>query len=260
VPSDTQVAVKVFRPQPGNESADALERFRREGQSAQKLQHSNAVKVFDSGVSSDGIAYLVMELLDGRSLKDELAAGGKLSAERAVPIAAQALDALAAAHALSMLHRDVKPDNIFLHREHGREVVKVLDFGMAKLRQAGAVRDKSLTMSGVVVGTPIYMAPERLEDRPYDDRSDVYSMGVVLYEMLVGKPPFDTKEGNLWSLLLQQVSHAPPPPTSLDASVPEEVSAVVLRALAKEPALRPTAASMAEELRAAAPRGAALAR
>ena len=97
------------------------------------------------------------------------------------------------------------------------------------------------------------MAPERLEERPYDERSDVYSLGVVLYEMLVGKPPFDSKEGNLWSLLLRQVSQAPPAPTALDPSVPAAVSAVVLRALAKDADQRPTAAQMVAELRSACP-------
>jgi serine/threonine protein kinase len=203
--------------------------------------------VLDTGVSSDGILFLVMQLLEGRSLKSELARASKLPPSRAVTIAMQVLDALAEAHRKGVIHRDVKPENVFLHREGEGEVVKVVDFGVAKMNDP-ASRDRSLTVSGAVVGTPVYMAPERLEDLPYDGRSDVYSVGIMLYEMLVGHPPFDTKDGNLWSLMLMHVKQAPKPPHEVDPSIPPNISDAVLVALVKDPAQRPTAERMAEML------------
>jgi serine/threonine protein kinase len=243
----SSVAVKVFRPQSGNDSTDAIARFRQEAESGAQVNHKNAVAVLGTGVSSDGILYLVMQLLEGRSLKAELGRLGKLPPPRAVGIAVQMLDALAEAHRRGIIHRDIKPENVFLHHEGNDEIVKVVDFGVAKVKDP-ASKERSLTLSGAVVGTPVYMAPERLEDRAYDGRSDVYSVGVLLYEMLVGSPPFDSKDGNLWSLILMHVKEPPKPPRDLEPAVPSQLSDVVLAALAKDPANRPTAERLAEML------------
>src|SRR5262249_11435339 len=129
---DCAVAVKVFRPVAGNDSAHALQRFQREGRAAASLDHPNVVRVLDSGVSTDGVASLVMELLRGRSLYQEMHKTGQMGLRRAVTVAARVADALAAAHERGLVHRDIKPDNLFLHQAGGTEVVKVVDFGIAK--------------------------------------------------------------------------------------------------------------------------------
>jgi ligand-binding sensor domain-containing protein len=232
------VAVKVFRPQSGNESTEALARFLQEARSTQAVNHRNAVAVLDSGVS-DGVAYTVMELLEGRSLKAELAAAGKLAPERVAAIGAQMLGALGEAHRKGIVHRDIKPENVFLQRTgEGSELVKVLDFGVAKTRDDA---NQGLTLTGTMVGTPVYMAPERLENKPYDGRSDVYSVGIVLYELLTGRPPFESRDGALWPLILAHVKQAPRPLREVEPSIPEGLSKAVLAALAKDPAQRPSA-------------------
>ena len=239
------VALKVFRPQAGNASTEAQERFRQEAQSSQRVSHKNAVVVLGSGVSSDGILYVVMELLDGRSLRAELEHVGKLSSSRAVVIAVQILEALAEAHRNGIIHRDVKPENVFLHSSPAGEVVKVIDFGVAK---DAAAMGRSLTMTGGVVGTPVYMAPERLQEISYDGRSDVYSAGIVLYEMLLGHPPFESKDGSVFPLVMMHVKQSPQPPREVDPSIPASVSDLVLAALAKDAARRPSAERLAELL------------
>ena len=248
VKQDERVAVKVFRPQAGNQSTEALARFLQEARSTQQIHHRNSVAVLDSGVC-DGVAYTVMELLEGRSLKEELAAAGPLPAARAVGIAVQVLSALAEAHRKGIVHRDIKPENVFLHRAAGGELVKVLDFGIARTEaNSDAFR---LTLTGAMVGTPVYMAPERLQNKPYDGRSDVYATGILLYEMLVGQPPFTSKDGALWPLVVAHVKEAPAPPRERNPAIPEAVSAAVLAALAKDPLQRPTAEGLAALLDAA---------
>ena len=170
---DCPVAVKVFRPASGNDSALGLQRFLREGATAARLNHPNAVRVLDSGVSTQGIAFLVMELLRGRSLHRELAVVGALPLRRCAAVAGRVADVLAAAHRQGILHRDIKPDNVFLHRtESGEEVVKVVDFGIATF--FGGQHDTAaprLTKTGEYVGTPSYVAPERMRGDPDDGRS-----------------------------------------------------------------------------------------
>lgn len=241
----TVVAVKVFRPQVGNESLLALKRFQQEGASAQRVNHQNAINVFGSGVSADGIAYIVMELLEGHPLSVELRDKGRLSVSRSCHIAHSIALALAAAHRAGIVHRDVKPENIFLHRAGEDEVVKVLDFGAAKRHQGEDA--PTATMTGVI-GTPIYMAPERFDSGECDGRADVYSLGILFYQMLAGRLPFTTEEGEIWSLVSKH-KHTPPPPLHVEGdAIPSSVAALCLRALAKQPQDRPSAEELAREL------------
>jgi CheY-like chemotaxis protein len=248
---DRPVAVKIFRPISGNVTPDGLERFRLEGVSACRINHPNAVTVSDFGISSAGIAYLVMELLTGLTLTEELIAHGRLSPERAAEILVPVCDVLAEAHAAGLVHRDIKPDNVYLHHSKDGEVVKVLDFGLAKLLGESPPPDGQNLTVGTVLGTPIYMAPERLNDAPYDGRSDVYSLGIMLYQMLAGQPPFQSRECDYWAVAIMHLTKDPPPLREFAPDVPEGVEQVVQRALAKDPANRLTASQLAQEFLAA---------
>ena len=243
------VAIKVFRPSVGSGSLESLDRFRLEGISTCRINHPNAVTVLDFEVSAESIAYLVMELLEGRSLADELQACGRIPPRRAARIAASVCSVLAEAHAAGILHRDIKPSNVFLHQVKGEEVVKVIDFGIAKLTDASQEQDlQRATVAGMLVGTPTYMAPERLDDAPYDGRTDVYSVGIMLYEMLAGRPPFVAPEGRYWTLAMMHTTEAPQVLTEVAPGVPAQLSAMTMQALAKDPAGRPTAAQLGAAL------------
>ncbi len=248
---DRHVAVKIFRPASGTVTQEGLDRFRLEGVRACQIRHPNAVAVSDFGVSSAGIAYLVMELLEGRTLTEELLLAGTLSPERCVEILTPICGVLEEAHAAGMVHRDIKPDNIFLHRSKDGEIVKVLDFGLAKLLDdAPAPSAQNLTV-GTVLGTPTYMSPERLNDSPYDGQSDVYSTGILLYQMLTGTVPFQTREGDYWAVAIMHLTKAPPPLRITNPALSPEIEEVVLQSLAKDPAARPTAAKLAADFAAA---------
>lgn len=243
---DRHVAVKIFRPQPGNDSALALDRFQREGMSTCRVNHPNAIQVFDSGISSDGIPYIVMELLEGRTLSSEMRDRGGRSLRRALDVVIPVCEALGAAHAAGLIHRDVKPDNVFLARTPGGETVKLLDFGIAKLVEADQ-QGSSDTASTTFVGTPRYMAPERLLHNDYGAESDVYSVGVILYQLVLGRPPW-TESTDVFALITQIVAGTVVPMT--DLGVPAALSAIVMSALSLEPATRPTAMALAGELSA----------
>lgn len=243
------VAIKVFRPAVGQAGLDSLDRFRLEGISACRVNHPNAVTVLDFEVSVGSLAYLVMELLHGHSLGDELKGGSKIPGRRCAEIATAVCSVLSAAHEVGIVHRDIKPSNVFLHQMKGEELVKVIDFGIAKL--TAEAQDPELqraTADGTLVGTLAYMAPERLSGDPYDGRADVYAVGVMLYEMLCGQLPFQARGAGYWSLARMHVMDRPTPPRELEPSVPAELEAAVLRALIKEPKDRPTAAELATEL------------
>jgi beta-lactam-binding protein with PASTA domain len=208
------------------EDAQFVERFKREASSAAGLSHPSIVGVFDRG-EWDGTYYIAMELIEGRTLKDVIRERGPAPPEAAVDIAVQILRALKFAHQRGVVHRDIKPQNVLVD-DDGR--VKVTDFGIAR---AGA---SDMTETGSIMGTAQYLSPEQAQGRPVDARSDLYSVGVVLYEMLTGRVPFDAESPV--TVALKQVSEAPIPPRELDPSIPPALEAVVLRTLEKEPELR----------------------
>ncbi|MBI4750646.1 MAG: protein kinase [Acidobacteria bacterium] len=242
------VAVKVFKPKPGNDSADAIERFRQEGISTSRLNHLNAIHVLDSGISSEGIAYLVMELLQGHTLADEIRKHHLLPLHRCAEITAQICEALAEAHRLGIIHRDIKPENVFLNQTPTGEIVKVLDFGIAKMLSEDTDEEMAhLTATGGLVGTPLYMAPERLERKPYDGRSDVYSVGIMVYEMLTGKTPFDPGSKGLIGIVMAHLKQTPPPLRQFFVDLPPDIEAIVMSALEKNPEKRPQAKEFGEQ-------------
>src|SRR5882757_8325358 len=189
---DRPVAIKVLNPRFVEDEA-ARTRFRREARAAGRLQHANAVTVTDFGESHDGYVYLVMELLEGRTLRDVLAKEAPLDAARAVSLMMQISAAVAAAHDAGIIHRDLKPANIFIvQRAEVPALVKVLDFGIAKVAADFLDEDDHLTLTqvGAMIGTPRYMSPEQCSGSPLTAAADVYSLGVILYEMLTGTVPF----------------------------------------------------------------------
>ena len=222
------VAVKILHPHLA-EDEGFVERFRREAVAAARLSHPGIVATFDTG-DDDGVTFIVMELVRGRTLRQALEDSAPLPTGTAVHIAAQVADALERAHRGGLVHRDVKPANILLCDEPGGGVrVKVADFGIAKLQTGGG----DLTQTGAVVGTAKYLSPEQVEGRSPDARSDVYALGVVLYEMLCGRPPF-TADTEL-ATALQHVRAEPVTPRQLRAGIPRPVEQIVLRAMAKDP-------------------------
>ena len=245
------VAVKVLHAEQLRDATTA-ERFRREAQAAARLKHPNAVAIHDFGVSPDGLVYLVMEFVEGETLRQLIKEHGPLAPSAASEILTQISGALDAAHQQSIVHRDIKPDNIVVALTSSAPRVKVLDFGIAQLRDLGVVNN--LTQAASVVGTPRYMSPEQCMGEELDARSDIYSLGVVLYEMLAGIVPFNSPTSH--AVAVQHVNATPAPLRALNMSIPAAVEAVVLRALAKKREARPpTAGALAAEF-AAAVRGA----
>jgi DNA-binding response OmpR family regulator len=239
---DRAVAVKVLRTgAPG--TADALHRFRREGIAACRVSHPHAVAVLDFAVAG-GVAYLVMELLEGHSLDVELGPRQPLGVRRSLAISVPVCEALAEAHRAGIVHRDVKPANIFLHRAGERTVPKVLDFGIARVLGEAAQRHH-LTLDGWIVGTPAYMAPERFESGACDGKADVYGLGVTLFQMLTGRLPFEAVDGEPVALARKHLGELPPALRALNPDVPLSVEEAVMRALAKRPPKRPSAAELA---------------
>ncbi len=243
---ERDLALKVLHPSvTANE--ESMRRFRKEGQAASRLEHPSAVDVTDSGVSETGVGYLVMELLEGRSLLEELRAWKRLSPRRCLEILRPVCEVLAEAHEAHLVHRDIKPENIFLHRTRRGEVVKLLDFGIAKL-VGEAFTEQNLTAEGWVLGTPAYMAPERLTNQGYDGRADVYGLGVMLFELITGTRPFRAVDGDPMSMIMMHVNQEPPTLRSVFPEAPEELEGVVARALIKNPDERPDARGLLREL------------
>jgi serine/threonine protein kinase len=241
-----EVAIKILH-SAQNADSTTTERFRREAQSAARLKHPNAVTIYDFGVSSEGLQYLVMDLVEGESLREIIKKRGPLTPTSASEIIRQVCAALDAAQQQGVIHRDIKPDNIIVNSTASGLRVKVLDFGIAKLRDHTA---SNLTQTGSVMGTPHYMSPEQCLGEELDSRSDIYSLGVVLYEMLCGVVPF--KSPTSTAVVIQHVNQPPPSLRSLNLSIPMAVEAVVLHALEKRREARPqTAGELSRELDAA---------
>jgi serine/threonine-protein kinase len=263
-----EVAIKILR---GDRAIDesAKARFMREARANSLLASPNTVTVFDFGESENGEFYLAMELLEGESLGQRLTRVGRLPAPIAVDSCRQALRSLGEAHAKGIIHRDLKPDNLFFARvltsatasttggddtEAHDEIVKVLDFGIAKMINADDPNPMSVveTQAGTVFGTPRYMSPEQAQGKPLDARSDLYSLAVILYQMLTGRPPFTDNDAVV--VMARHIKSTPKRPNEAvpEAMIPTELEDVIMRTLAKDPKDRPGSAEiLAGELLAA---------
>ena len=220
------VAVKVLAPALANDQA-FVQRFQREAEAAARLNHPNIVGVFDSGSVGD-VHYIVMELVEGRTLAEILAQDGRLLPERASEIGESVCSALTAAHAAGIVHRDVKPGNIMITP---RGEVKVMDFGIARMDTG-----QTVAQTAAVMGTASYLSPEQAQGGPIDARSDIYSVGIVLYEMLTGRPPF--AGDSAVSVAMQHVQEAPVPPSQTVSGIPPTLDSIVMRAMSKNAANR----------------------
>jgi eukaryotic-like serine/threonine-protein kinase len=230
-----RVAVKVLHKNYIRDES-LLTRFLNEARAANAIRHPNIIEILDSGTIADGTPFLVMELLEGESLGTRIRRVGALAIPTAVEFAYQTASALGAAHKKGIVHRDLKPDNLFVipdPHEPDRERIKVLDFGIAKLQQ-GSAGDSVKTRTGTLMGTPIYMSPEQCRGtRTVDHRSDIYSLGIIFFEMLCGQPPF-VSEG-FGELVNMHLNVPAPSPSSQRADVSPAIDAVVARMLAKNP-------------------------
>jgi serine/threonine protein kinase len=228
------VAVKILKPEEQARSASALPRFEREVRATADLKHPNTVRVFDYGITEDGLRYYVMEFLEGETLARHVSLLGPLAPARALHIVGQAARALGEAHEHGIVHRDVKPENLFLTSMGGEhDFVKVIDFGIAKDQSA----DATMTGTGWVLGTPSYISPEVAMGKAADPRSDVYALGAVLYFLLCGRPPFE--DDNVGALVFAHIHERPLMPSrKLGRQLPVDVESVVMRALEKNPDAR----------------------
>src|SRR5687767_11381395 len=217
---------------------DFLRRFRNEAVVARRFQHPHAVRVDDLDTTEDGRPFIVMEYVEGINLREAVRREGPLQLRRAVTIARQVASALSAAHQMGIVHRDIKPDNILLHGTGVAETAKVLDFGIARVKEGFlSGSDHVATRTGAVVGTPQYISPEQAMGRRGDEldgRADLYSLGVVLYEMVTGRLPFESDTA--MGIILKHLQTLPTPPHDLrpDLDIPPPLSAVLLRMLDKD--------------------------
>lgn len=226
-------AIKLLR---GDRTGrEHLARFRQEAEAASRVGHPSIVEIYDFAQTHDGKVLLIMELLSGESLEDWLSRPGRLA--EALPWIAEVARGLHAVHRAGVVHRDVKPANLFLHRDGDRIQPKILDFGIAKVSQTDHTRIE--TEVGTVLGTPYYLAPERALGRPLDPRADLYSLGVILYELLVGNVPFD--DSTFMGIVGKHVKAQPldPRQAAPERAVPDGVAMLVMALLAKDPAQRP---------------------
>jgi serine/threonine-protein kinase len=224
---DRIIAIKVLG---AHVSTDPswVKRFHNEARAASRLDHPNTVRLIDFGQTKEGLLFIAMEFLHGKSLRDVIDQEGRLAVPRALRIVSQMCQSLSEAHSQGIIHRDIKPDNVHLEQRNNQDFVKVLDFSVAKLDAPDAM----VTRAGVVFGTPSYMSPEQGRGVPLDRRSDVYACGIVLYEMLNGKPPFEDKVPT--QVVMMHLRDKPAPLQN----VPPQIAQIVMKALEKDPARR----------------------
>ncbi len=229
------VAIKTLRPEALAGGSVALDRFKQEIRLARRIAHRNVVRTYDLG-EQNGMYYLTMEYVEGTSLKQLIVSRGKLPVAVALTVGKQLCRALEVAHAEGVIHRDIKPQNIVVEPSG---FLKVMDFGIARL--ANPSQGKGLTEAGTSIGTPDYMSPEQLSGAELDSRSDLYAAGVVLFECVTGRVPFEAE--TTWALVAKHLEDAPPDPRQFNAEVPDALAGVMLKAMAKEPNARFASAS-----------------
>jgi len=235
---DEEVALKVLRGEALKDDPSILSRFKTETKLARKITHRNVLRTHDFA-ESDGVSYISMEYIEGVTLKDLIKSKGALPLGVGLSVAKQMCMGLEAAHEQGVVHRDIKPQNMLILPESGD--VKIMDFGIARSQTvkdaAPAAPDSGLTSAGTVMGTPDYMPPEQAQGQPADFRSDIYSLGVVLFETFTGKLPFTGD--SIMKIVMGHIQSPPPRPRSINPRIPPDLEALILRCLAKDPSQRP---------------------
>src|SRR6185312_5739653 len=225
-------ALKLLRPEIVS-NGEAVARFRQEAWASSSIGHENIIEIEDFATLPSGSVYLAMEFLDGKALSERMREEPPLPFAESLDVMLQVVSGLAAAHDKGIVHRDMKPENIFLGQKYGRPLVKILDFGIAKV--SGAEGNRSLTRTGTIFGTPHYMSPEQALGKTLDHRADIYSVGVIMYELFTGKVPFEAE--SFMGILTKHITTQPTPPRQVapERDISPAIEAVIMRALAKEP-------------------------
>ncbi|MFX0200320.1 MAG: protein kinase, partial [Candidatus Hodarchaeota archaeon] len=217
-----KVAIKLIKPEISTDKK-TIERFQNELKFARKIRHKNVCQMFDLN-REEGTYYITMEYVEGENLKNMIRMSGQLGIGTAISVAKQVCEGLVEAHKLEVVHRDLKPSNIMLDREG---IVRIMDFGIAR-----SLKEKGITGAGVMIGTPEYMSPEQVESKETDHRSDIYSLGIILFEMVIGRVPFEG--GTPLSVAVKHKTEAPQDPKELNPQIPEDLSKVILKCMEKD--------------------------